>query len=220
MAKWWFCVMTAPLISGRSRKARTTSISDRVTYFAFDLLYQNGEDLRRRPFLERKELLRKALDTSLDRIRYVEHFEMDGPTVWAHAHKINVEGIVSKVINSPYRSVRGTDWIKTPCQYRDTLLVAGLAFDRADFSGLYLARRKNGALLYAGEVKNGITDETAAGLRVLLEPLITSKVPFSTVPKLHARWVEPIVEVGILHRGGLNAERVRQPVFEGVVDQT
>ena len=83
---------------------------------------------------------------------------MDGPTVWAHAHKINVEGIVSKVINSPYRSVRGTDWIKTPCQYRDTLLVAGLAFDGADFSGLYLARRKNGALLYAGEVKDGITD--------------------------------------------------------------
>ena len=202
------------------QKGPRPGISDRVTYFAFDLLYQNGEDLRRRPFLERKELLRRALDTSLDRIRYVEHFEMDGPTVWAHAHKINVEGIVSKVINSPYRSVRGTDWIKTPCQYRDTLLVAGLAFDGADFSGLYLARRKNGALLYAGEVKDGITDETAAGLRVLLEPLITSKPPFSTAPKLNAKWVEPIVEVRILHRGGLIAERVRQPVFEGVVDQT
>ena len=197
-----------------------TSVSDRVTYFAFDLLYQNGEDLRRHPFLERKELLRRTLDTSLDRVRYVEHFAMDGPTLWAHAHKINVEGIVSKVNNSPYRSARGTDWIKTPCQYRDTLLVAGLAFDGADFSGLYLARRKNGVLLYAGEVKDGITDETAAGLRVLLEPLITSKPPFSTAPKLNAKWVEPIVEARILHRGGLNSERVRQPAFEGVVDQT
>jgi bifunctional non-homologous end joining protein LigD len=123
------------------QKGVRASISDRVTYFAFDLLYQDGEDLRRRPFLERKELLRKALKTSFDRIRYVEHFEADGPTVWAHAHKINVEGIVSKRIDSPYRSARGGDWIKTPCQYRETLLVAGIAFDGADFGGLLRGRR-------------------------------------------------------------------------------
>jgi bifunctional non-homologous end joining protein LigD len=100
------------------QKGARASISDRVSYFAFDLLYQDGEDLRRRPFLERKALLRKALETSFDRIRCVEHFEADGPTVWAHAHKINVEGIVSKRVDSPYRSAHGGDWIKTPCQYR------------------------------------------------------------------------------------------------------
>ena len=201
------------------QKGERGSISDRVTYFAFDLLYKDGEDLRRRPFLERKELLRKALETSFDRIHYVEHFEADGPTVWALAHKINVEGIVSKRIDSPYRSARGGTWIKTPCQYREIFLVAGIAFDGADFGGLYLARRKNGALLYAGKVEDGFTDEIVARLRVRLDPLVARRPPVSTAPKPNAKWTEPIVSVHILHRGGLTAERVRQPVFEGVVDQ-
>jgi bifunctional non-homologous end joining protein LigD len=201
------------------QKGARASISDRVTYFAFDLLYKGGEDLRRRPFLERKELLRNALETSFDRIRYVEHHEADGPTVWAHAHRINVEGIVSKRIDSPYRSARGGAWIKTPCQYRETLLVAGIAFEGTDFGGLYLARRKNGALLYAGKVEDGFTDETVARLCVQLEPLVTRTPPVSTAPKPNAKWIEPIVKVRILHRGGLTAERVRRPVFEGVVEQ-
>jgi bifunctional non-homologous end joining protein LigD len=194
------------------------NISDCVTYFVFDLLYQDGEDLRRHPFLERKDLLRRALETSLDRIRYVEHFEADGPAVWTHAHKINVEGIVSKRIDSPYRSTRGQDWIKTPCRYRETLLVAGIAFDGADFSGLYLARRKNGALLYAGKVEDGFTAEIVARLRVLLDPLVTRSQPVVTAAKPNAKWIEPIVKVHILHRGGLTAERVRQPIFEGLVE--
>jgi bifunctional non-homologous end joining protein LigD len=201
------------------QKGERGSISDRVTYFAFDLLYKDGEDLRRRPFLERKELLRKALKTALDRIHYVEHFDADGPTVLAHAHRINVEGIVSKRIDSPYRSARGGNWIKTPCQYRETLLVAGIAVDGADFGGLYLARRKNGALLYAGKVEEGFTDEIVACLRVRLDPLVTRRPSISTAHKPNAKWIVPIVKVHIAHRGGLTAERVRRPVFEGVVDQ-
>ena len=201
------------------QKGARASISDRVTYFAFDLLYQDGEDQRRLPFLERKGLLRKALETSFDRIRYVEHFEADGPTVWAHAHKINVEGIVSKRIDSPYRSIRGGNWIKTPCQYREILLVAGIAFDGENFGGLYLARRKKGALIYAGKVEDGFTDESIGHLRALLDPLVTRKQPVATAPKPNAKWLEPIVKVHILHRGGLEAERVRQPVFEGVVER-
>jgi bifunctional non-homologous end joining protein LigD len=201
------------------QKGARGSSSDHVTYFAFDLLYQGGEDLRRLPFLERKELLRKALEASFNRIRYVEHFEADGPTVWAHAHEINVEGIVSKWIDSPYRSARGGDWIKTPCQYREALLVAGIAFDGADFGGLYPARRKNGALFYAGKVEDGFTDETVIRLRVLLDPLVTRRPQIATAANPNAKWLEPIVKVRILHRGGLTAQRVRRPVFEGVVEQ-
>ncbi len=200
------------------QKGARASIGDRINYFAFDLLYQDGHDLRRLPFLQRKKLLRKALAASFDRIRYVEHFEADGPTVWAHAHKINVEGIVSKRINSPYRSTRSGNWIKTPCQYSEMLLVAGIAFDGGNFSGLYLARRKNGALLYAGKVEDGITDETIARLRLRLDPLVTRRPSVSTAHKPNAKWIEPVVKVRILHRGGLTAERVRSPVFKDLVE--
>jgi bifunctional non-homologous end joining protein LigD len=193
---------------------------ERVTYFAFDLLYQDGEDLRRLPLLERKARLRKALEPSPDRIRYLEHLAADGPTVWAHAHKINVEGIISKRIDSPYRSARCRDWIKTPCQYREALLVAGIAFDGGHFDGLYLARRKNGELLYAGKVEDGFTDATSARLSVLLDPFAIREQLVMTTPRPNAKWLQPVVRVHILHRGGLIADRVRQAVFEGVVEQS
>jgi bifunctional non-homologous end joining protein LigD len=201
------------------QKGARASISDQVIYFAFDLLYQDGEDLRRLPFLERKKLLRKALAGSIDRIRYVEHFEVEGPTVWAHAHKINVEGIVSKRIDSAYLSERRGNWIKTPCQYREALLVVGMGFDGADFNGLYLARRQNSALIYAGKVEDGFTDEAVANLRAQLDPLVTRRQPVKTARKPNAKWLEPTVKVRILHRGGLTAERVRRPVFEGLIDE-
>jgi bifunctional non-homologous end joining protein LigD len=37
-------------------------------------------------------------------IRFNEHMEGDGPTVFAHACKMGLEGIVSKRKDSPYRS--------------------------------------------------------------------------------------------------------------------
>ena len=41
-----------------------------------------------------------------------EHIEGDGPTVFAHACKMGLEGIVSKRKDSAYRSGRSPDWLK------------------------------------------------------------------------------------------------------------
>jgi bifunctional non-homologous end joining protein LigD len=195
--------------------------SDRLSFYAFDLLFCDG-DLRRCPFVERKQALRELIATGLEgRLLYSEHteVEIDGPTMWQHAHKIN-EGIVSKRIDSPYRSARGEDWIKTPCQYREALLVAGIAYDGDDFGGLYLARRRAGKLIYAGKVVDGFPDEAVAPLLSRLKPLLVGKqsVP-TTTPKPDAKWVEPTLEVRIVHRGGLTADRVRRAVFEGLVEE-
>src|SRR5262245_58597988 len=45
-------------------------------------------------------------------MRFNEHIEGDGPTVFAHACKIGLEGIVSKRKDSGYRSGRSPDWLK------------------------------------------------------------------------------------------------------------
>jgi ATP-dependent DNA ligase len=42
-----------------------------------------------------------------------ERIEADGPTVFAHACKMGLEGIVSKRKTSPYRSGRSPDWLKS-----------------------------------------------------------------------------------------------------------
>ena len=46
-------------------------------------------------------------------LRLNEHIEANGPTVFAHACKMGLEGIVSKHKDSPYRSGRSPDWLKS-----------------------------------------------------------------------------------------------------------
>jgi bifunctional non-homologous end joining protein LigD len=77
-----------------------------VFLYAFDLIELNGDDLRREPFETRKAKLASLLKRAAPGLRLNEHIEADGPTVFAHACKMGLEGIVSKRKTSPYRSGR------------------------------------------------------------------------------------------------------------------
>jgi bifunctional non-homologous end joining protein LigD len=83
-----------------------------VFLYAFDLIEINGDDLRRDPLEVRKATLRSMLAKAGLGLRFNEHLEGDGPTVFAHACKMGLEGIVSKRKDSPYRSGRSPDWLK------------------------------------------------------------------------------------------------------------
>jgi bifunctional non-homologous end joining protein LigD len=83
-----------------------------VFLYAFDLIELNGDDLRRDPLEVRKATLSSVVAKAGAGIRFNEHIEADGPTVFAHACKMGLEGIVSKRKESPYRSGRSSDWLK------------------------------------------------------------------------------------------------------------
>jgi bifunctional non-homologous end joining protein LigD len=83
-----------------------------VDLYAFDLIELNGDDLRRDPLEVRKATLASTLAKAGPGIRFNEHIEGDGPTVFAHACKMGLEGIVSKRKGSAYRSGRSPDWLK------------------------------------------------------------------------------------------------------------
>jgi bifunctional non-homologous end joining protein LigD len=85
---------------------------ERVFLYAFDLIEINGDDLRRDPLQVRKATLRSILAKAGIGVRFNEHLEGDGPTIFAHACKMGLEGIVSKRKDSPYRSGRSPDWLK------------------------------------------------------------------------------------------------------------
>jgi bifunctional non-homologous end joining protein LigD len=86
---------------------------DGVILCTFDLIELNGDDLRREPFITRKATLASVVAKASLGILLNEHFEHDGPTVFAHACRLGLEGIVSKRKDSPYRSGRTADWIKS-----------------------------------------------------------------------------------------------------------
>jgi bifunctional non-homologous end joining protein LigD len=83
-----------------------------VFLYAFDLIELNGDDLRRDPLEVRKATLRSMLAKAGLGLRFNEHLEGDGSSVFAHACKMGLEGIVSKRKDSSYRSGRSPDWLK------------------------------------------------------------------------------------------------------------
>jgi bifunctional non-homologous end joining protein LigD len=72
--------------------------------YAFDIIEHDGDDLRDRPFLERKAALPRLLGGLKAGIMLNEHIAEDGRTVFAHACQLGAEGIVSKQIDSTYQS--------------------------------------------------------------------------------------------------------------------
>ncbi len=86
--------------------------NDRVFLYAFDLIELNGDDLRPDALEGRKATLEMILAKSGPGIRFNEHMEGYGETVFRHACKLGLEGIVSKRKDSTYRSGRSPDWLK------------------------------------------------------------------------------------------------------------
>ena len=84
-----------------------------VFLYAFDLIELDGADMRREPLAARKATLASVLAKAAPGLRLSGHIEADGPTVFAHACKMGLEGIVSKRKASPYRSGRSPDWLKS-----------------------------------------------------------------------------------------------------------
>jgi bifunctional non-homologous end joining protein LigD len=84
-----------------------------VFLYAFDLIELNGDDLRREPLEVRKATLASVVAKAAPGVRLNEHIEADGPTVFLHVCKMNLEGIVSKRKGSRYTSGRSSDWLKS-----------------------------------------------------------------------------------------------------------
>jgi len=94
----------------RSRLRRSSH--EPVNYFAFDLLFHNGRDLRGLPLLERKARLRKLMPRDHSRLAYVDHIETEGEFLFKHAVKAGMEGVMAKRADSTYVSGRSTLWLK------------------------------------------------------------------------------------------------------------
>ena len=88
---------------------RSKSRGNEAMLFAFDLIEDDGVDLRDLPLIERKQRLAKLLGKSQQRaIRFVEHLMGDGPTIFEHVCRMGLEGLVSKRAHAPYGKMTRT----------------------------------------------------------------------------------------------------------------
>jgi bifunctional non-homologous end joining protein LigD len=223
---------------GALQNALAGGAREGLTYFAFDLLHLGGESLAELPLIERKarlaELFAGAPAETLGRMSAVTHVLGQGPAVLESARRLGLEGIVSKRLDQPSRSGRGTGWLKIKCKRRQEFVVAGFTArnDRAASSRAAAAGQvRVGALLCgyhdhagrlccAGRVGSGFSDRDLELLAVQLRALQADRSPFDGgIPPEVARgahWVQPKLVAEVEFTEWTDDGQVRHGVFLGL----
>jgi DNA ligase D-like protein (predicted ligase) len=191
-----------------------------VWLYAFDLLHLDGYDTRQLPLRNRRELLRKALD-SKDALRFTEHHDTEGEAYYEAACRQNWEGIVAKKAESVYVSGRSRDWLKFKCTREQEFVIGGYTDPkghRIGFGALLVGYYDAGKLVYAGKVGTGFNDETLRRLGKQLARLETRTNPFAlgAPPTRGAHWVRPKLVAQIGFTEWTADGKLRHPRFLGL----
>lgn len=194
-----------------------------LAFFAFDLLYLDGFDLRSCSLADRKRLLVDILPTGDETICYSEHFTTNGPDFLKECCRLGLEGIISKRADRPYISGRTTDWVKGKCLSTEELVIGGFTMSEKipqGFGALLMGYFDAGELVYAGRVGTGFTSAVLLDLRRRLEALRQEKSPFPNIPKREVdrtvRWVQPKLVGQVQFTGWTGSGVMRHPSFQGL----
>jgi bifunctional non-homologous end joining protein LigD len=151
-----------------------------IIYYAFDLLWIDGYDIRQLPLIERKEILQSILKFN-EVIKYTEHFA-DGMKLYNAVLKIGMEGIVAKRSDSKYiEGDRSANWYKIPTQVRQEFVIGGWAESdkaRSFRSLLFGAYNKKGQFEWIGRSGGGYKEKDMPGILDQLKKLEIKESPF------------------------------------------
>jgi bifunctional non-homologous end joining protein LigD len=197
-----------------------------LVFYAFDLLHQDGENLRPLPQLERKARLRRLLGRKVrgkGPIRYSDHVLGGGAGVLAEACRLGLEGVISKRADAPYQGGRTRSWLKIKCLNRQEFIVVGFTEPRGGRIGLgallLAVRDDRGALRYAGKVGTGMGDAMLGEVRRELEALVRRSPPVDNVrgvAQAGVHWVEPRLVAEVSFTEWTHDGRLRHPAFMGM----
>ncbi len=197
-----------------------------IRYYAFDLLYLDGYDLRQCPLLTRKQLLQRLIEQAdSHQLLYSEHIAGSGPAFHGQACGHDLGGIISKRRDAVYElgPRRSGSWIKSKCVRRQEFIIVGYtkpSGSRTGFGALLLASHADERLIYCGRVGTGFDEATLDELsgqqreRERDEPPVAGEVPRRE--RREAHWVRPELVAEVEFAEWTDDRMLRQARFVGL----
>ncbi len=197
-----------------------------VVYYAFDLLYLDGFDLRRVTLEQRKQLLKDRIKVG-GVIQFSDHYAEKGLDLLEAAKQRGLEGIVAKKRSSAYQEKRSNDWLKIKITQRQECVIGGYTDpegSREYFGALVLGLYdRQGRLIHVGQVGTGFDQNTLKEMFARLQPLKTKENPFygevGGLRKVQFVRPELIAEIKFAewtHESAGGGMKLRAPVFMGL----
>jgi bifunctional non-homologous end joining protein LigD len=191
-----------------------------LVFYAFDLLVDRGEDIKKLPNIVRKDRLASLLAGASGPILYGDHIVGRGEEMFEEVCKLGGEGIVSKKASATYQGTRTRNWLKIKCIQRQEFVIVGWSESdkRIGFRSLLLAAKEKGKLTYVGKVGTGFNAKSMADLMDLMEPLGVDKAPVE-VPRADrqgAHWIKPQLVAEIAFSEFTDDGILRHPSFMGL----
>ncbi len=187
-----------------------------ASFIAFDILYDDGENVMGLDLITRKKLLEKRVKEN-ERIALSRYVEGKGIPFFTLAEREGLEGIVGKEKQSVYTpGKRTTHWCKIKNMEDDDFVVCGYIEKEHSMASLILGKYEEGALCYQGHVTLGVNGAPYQKVRKMTK---LSRPDFD-VPAGHgnerAVWIVPELVCTVKYMHKTPAGGLRQPVFKGL----
>ena len=191
-----------------------------LAFYAFDLLVDRGEDIRKLPNIERKERLAALLEGVSPAILYGDHIIGRGVEMFDAVCKTGGEGIISKKASATYQGTRTRNWLKVKCIQRQEFVIIGWSESdkRRGFRSLLLAAKDGRNLTYAGKVGTGFNAKLIEDLMERMQPLATGQatVEVPRADRKGAHWIEPKLVAEVNFAQFTDDGILRHPSFVGL----
>ena len=216
------------LLQGRMKLTRAADVAKArtaipVQLMLFDLLFHNGEDLRRLPLSTRRQRLEDFFAPSGCPVDLSMVLEESVDLLLDSARELGLEGVMAKRTDSRYVSGQRTrTWIKLKTEQTQEVVVGGWRpgkGGRQDTVGsLLVGIPDGGKLQYVGRVGSGFSSRELTELRQTVERLGRKTSPFHDVPRpdsADANWVSPELVGEVTYSEWTGPGRLRHPRWRG-----